>query len=891
MLRITVIASAAKAEQYYSQADYYLDEDAIPARWHGKGAELLGIHGEVAFEHFSELCRNRNPRTGEQVTASNPGGRRVAYDFSLSVSKSISVLYALAGDERILKAFRDSVQFTMAYLEQDAAVRVRKQKQDTDRTVGNLVYCDFVHTLSRPVGQDLTPQPQLHAHVVVQNMAYDYEEGVWKALQAGSIKADAPHHQAVFRSKLAEHIQALGYDINVSRGDFEVRGIPEAVIRKFSKRTEEIERLAKDLGITNPESKAKLGATSRKGKSNRLTWEQLKDRWHAELTPDEIKAVHFTHEAAREKEPTFRDRSAEAFQLALDHLLERNSVVRERDLVTEALKRGLGQATHEGIQQQLMRPDLLKAVYDKTPMVTTRAVMDEEQELIAITRRGRGRSDPNQLPASELTDQLNPGQLAAVHHILTSAARFSLVSGRAGVGKSTLLKAAKQALEEHGVHVTVLAPTSAASRGTLRQDGIDDAQTLQRFLVDEQMQEKAAGQQVILDEASLAGIKDMLALARIAEEKNIRVAYLGDVRQHKSVSRGNTLAVLEEFGGVKPVQVTEILRQSGEYRQTVALLAEGKAVEAFDRLQQSGAVRTDGYEALAELYVEHLQAGRKVLCVSPSHTEGADVTAAIRGAMQAKGLIDSQDHHYWRLVDLQTTEADRRDAGNDYRDKVAQFIRPKGPFKNGERVIVSDDNQELLRSHASAYRLYDMQLIPLAVNDRVRITAGGRSQCGHRLDTGCTYTVKAFASNGDVILNNGWRVGKEFGHLSHDWAVTSFQSQSRTTDALLVAQGTKSLGASNSSQFYVSMSRGRNYDHVAIFTDDPARLREAIAREDVKLTATRTIGRPKRRIQLQGNWLRRMRSRFHAAIHAQKHRFHKEHPHAESTPTRKPVAR
>jgi conjugative relaxase-like TrwC/TraI family protein len=257
MLRITTVANAKSAEKYYSSADYYLDEEAVPALWHGKGAELLGLQGEVAFEHFSAVCQNEHPFTGKRITAALRSNRRVAYDLTFSVSKSVSILYALAGDDRILSAFRTSVRQAMQVIERDAAVRVRKNGKDENRITGNLVYSDFVHRLTRPVAG--VPQPHLHAHVVVQNMSYDHEEGIWKAAQLGSIKASAPYFQAVFRAKLAEEIQALGYQLDFSKNDFEVKGVPTHSIKQFSKRTEEVESLAKELRVTRPETKAKLG--------------------------------------------------------------------------------------------------------------------------------------------------------------------------------------------------------------------------------------------------------------------------------------------------------------------------------------------------------------------------------------------------------------------------------------------------------------------------------------------------------------------------------------------------------------------------------------------------------------------------------------------------------
>ncbi|MCA9186072.1 MAG: MobF family relaxase [Pirellulaceae bacterium] len=857
MLRITVISSPDNAERYYSAADYYLDEEAVPARWHGQGAERLGLHGELVFDHFSALCRNRHPLTGKQITAAHRDNRRVGYDITFSVSKSVSILYALAGDERILKAFQQSVQDTMQLIEQDAAVRLRKDGANSDRLVGNLVYSDFYHSLSRPTGQDNVPQPQLHAHVVVQNMAFDSEEGIWKALQAGGIKASAPYFQAAFRAKLAERIQQLGYEIDVNDNDFEIRGIPDRVIKAFSKRTEEVEQLARMLaneqGVAqlSADAKAKLGATSRRNKVKHLDWQQLKDHWHSEISHADIQAVHFTHEDARKQLGNFQDRSAAAFQLALDHLLERHSVVSERQLIAETLRRGLGAVRLDSARQQLQRTDLLKAVYDGTPMVTTRQAMDEEKELIAVAKRGMGVMRPiGTISETDLSD-LNAGQKAAVRHLLSTRDRFALVSGRAGVGKTTMLVATKDAMEQAGKRVTVLAPTSSAARGTLRSDGVATAETLQRFIVDRQMQLRAAGQQVLVDEASLAGIKDLLALSRLAERHDFRVAYIGDARQHKSVGRGHILKVLEDFGGVRPVNVHDILRQTGEYKKTVELLAEGKAEEAFDRLDKQGAIRTDGYEALARTFVEHLQRGRTITVVSPTHAEGAVVAQHIRAQLKEANLIADDDRLFSRLVDLQTTEADRMDPNQDYTGMTAQFVRNKGPFRAGQRFLVEHDTQDVLRQFATAYRLYRTETFPVAVNERLRVTSGGRTLCGHRLETGSSYTVKSFTRDGNIILKNGWEVSKEFQHLSQDYVVTSFAAQSRTTDSVLVAMGSVSFPAVNATSFYVSLSRGKLSGQALVFTDDPAGLRKAVTRPDEKLTASETVGRPSRRSRLK----------------------------------------
>lgn len=49
--------------------DYYLRDSAeFPGEWHGRGAEMLGLSGQVDKESYFRLCDNLDPRTGEPLT-------------------------------------------------------------------------------------------------------------------------------------------------------------------------------------------------------------------------------------------------------------------------------------------------------------------------------------------------------------------------------------------------------------------------------------------------------------------------------------------------------------------------------------------------------------------------------------------------------------------------------------------------------------------------------------------------------------------------------------------------------------------------------------------------------------------------------------------------------
>src|SRR5438552_3708109 len=264
MIRITQQDSAAGAKRYYAVADYYSEGQELVGSWGGKGASRLGLSGTVDKFSFERLCDNLDPRTGEPLTVRTRTERRVGYDFTFSVPKSVSVLYAMSGDQDIMEAFRGAVDETMREIEAEMRTRVRRKGQDTDRTTGNMTWAEFIHTTSRPV--DGLPDPQLHAHVFVFNTTWDQEERRWKAGQFRELKRDAPYFQAAFRVRLANKLQDIGFGVERKRDDFEIAGIPKDVLGRYSRRTALIEKVAREKGISNPDRKGELGAETREKK-------------------------------------------------------------------------------------------------------------------------------------------------------------------------------------------------------------------------------------------------------------------------------------------------------------------------------------------------------------------------------------------------------------------------------------------------------------------------------------------------------------------------------------------------------------------------------------------------------------------------------------------------
>ncbi len=893
MLTISNPLSASQAQAYHAEEfgnareNYYTQGDQIRGEWHGRLADQWDLHGEVSEEHFRRLTEGHHPMTGAQLVRHKAAREyvdenghktrtmehRAGWDATFSAPKSVSLTALVGGDERLSGAHRESVGVALNELERYVQARIGGNLPA--ETTGKWVAAKFEHDSARPV--DGYAAPQLHTHVVFFNVTQT-EDGSTYALQPRELYKTQQYATAVYRSELAARMKALGYKIERGKsGQPEIKGYTEEYLAASSPRRQQIEEhLAKEK--QRGADAAQIAAHKTRQAKLNLSHGEVQQR-HQQVAeafgnqPDQV--IETARERAQHPNPKSHGVSTEAaVTFSKERNLEREAVADERDLLRDALRRSMGEATFEEVRNEFEKrvnagEFIGVATRAGAPdrAFTTQEMIDYERDTMQAMRDGQNRHEPL---ASEATRReiggkrlhLSESQRNAIEQILSSRDQVTALEGVAGGGKTTSLTAIRDAAEQEGYRVEGFAPTSRAAQ-KLAESGIESS-TLQRHLA---TNEPDDGQKrlYILDESSLASTRQMNQFLHGLKE-NDRVLLVGDVRQHQAVEAGAPYQQLQE-AGIQVAHLDEIVRQKDPaLKEVVEHLSQGHVREAMERLHNQGRVheivdRDERFRAIANEYGKQPEG---TLVVSPDNQSRMKINQVIHTEMQARGQVDHREERLKVLVARQEiTGADRQWAEQYQSGDIVRYTKGSKThgIKAGEyaRVEKIDAKENLVsvKNRTGKQVTYDPRRLQgvtvyretdraFSRGDRVQFTAPDREQ---HIANRELATVEKIDRKGNirVRLDSGRSVAfniKENPHLDYGYAVTSHSSQGQTADRVLVHVDTEQRSEKlvNRRLAYVALSRGR-YD-AQIYTNDKTQLAEGLGRDGSHRTATEVRREP-----------------------------------------------
>jgi conjugative relaxase-like TrwC/TraI family protein len=874
MLAIKPQCSLKDARHYFKEhlsvGDYYTEGQHVPGHWFGQGAEDLGLAGVTRMDEFVRLCENIHPQTGEKLTMRQnttrtdmghdgqeheSSNRRVFYDFTFSPAKSVSVAALVGDDPRMVEAHEHAVTEALRQLQSFAATRVRKNGECTDRLTGNIVAAIFQHETSRAL------DPHLHSHCILFNATFDSVEKKWKALQNYEMLAAQKFVENVYYHELARSLVKFGYQIeNKPRGDFEIKGVSPELVKKFSKRHDEIDQKTRELLAREPEKaegnlaaiRENIAHKERARKIRDIGLEKLQAIWDGQLSSPERESLrHLTA-----KRPVVADASEivaeKAVVWAEEHLFERRAVVQEHELWRHALEYARGrEVTTADIQAATTRRNYLR-IDDQPGKVTTREHLMREWEIVQTAKEGFGDCHPlvwNPRPANP---QLDEEQRQALKALVSNTNRVSIFRGGAGTGKSFVIRELVEQVKDAGRKVIVLTPQRQQVMD-MERAGFPSPATVASFLMKRELAEGAA---VIVDEAGQIGGQQMLELIRLVRDRNARLILSGDTRQYGAVEASDALLAIERHSGVRPVELHNIRRQDPargktvderelikQYRQAVKLAADGKFDESFSQLDKIGAVvacgLVDQAGKLADEYLGLAEKNISVVVVSQTWSEVHRINEQVRDKLKSKGLLGANDVTIQTLEKIDLTNAQKRDERFYPSDAVIVFNQKvrgteagekgklRGILKAGLLVEVDGRLVMVIDKVLDKITVCRPQEIKVAEKDRLHLKANRKLASGGRVTNGELVTVKSVGADGRIKLTDGRVLDASYREFLPGYAVTSYGSQGKTVDYVLFSDSTIKA-ATSAEQWYVSISRGRR--GIRIFTPDKEQLRENISR-------------------------------------------------------------
>ncbi len=533
----SVAAGDGAAEGVNNLSRYYASSGTPPGVFVGSGLSALddgkGVEAgtQVTDDHLANMfAAMADPVSGEPVGGTPKAPARAVpvagFDLTFSPPKSVSVAWALAGEEAkavIYGCHRRAVGYVLAYAEKEVFRSRSGANGIVEEDVAGVVAASFTHWSSR------ADDPQLHDHVVVWNRAQSLSDCRWRTLDSrGLFKATttlSELHQGVLSDLLTE---ALGYGWEArarrhsSRPRYEVTGVAEALMAEFSRRAEQVDRwrsraveifLAAHGRQPSPVEHMRISQAAtiatRPAKSHR-SLSEMTEEWRERAgrqVPRERQVAWVAGLAGRNDLPLLRSADlaepilADAAEAVLAEVAERHATFSRMNLLAEvhrllngarfaspdervdvaervtALAVGasvaLAPASEAHVPRRYQRPYGSSRLRPESRVAyTTQALLDAEARLLEAGRDSTGPSVPVATVAA-VADAHLPGrvyglsldQALAVEKIATSGRALDVLVGPAGTGKSTTMAGLRAAWEaEHGPGSVVgLAPSAAAA--------------------------------------------------------------------------------------------------------------------------------------------------------------------------------------------------------------------------------------------------------------------------------------------------------------------------------------------------------------------------------------------------------------------------------------------
>ena len=884
----SVAAGDGNPEPSKGLAHYYASTGTPPGVSLGKGlAELDGGRGvvpgsEVSEENLSNMLGAcSDPVTGEPV-GSRPrapaGGAPVAgFDLTFSISKSISVMWALGDDETrrvIEKCHRQAIEFVISYAEREVFCSRSGTNGIVSEDVTGVVAASFTHFTSR------ADDCQLHEHLVVWNRARSVSDGKWRTLDSRAIfKATttlSELHQGVLSDLLIAEL-GVGWEARGRRHStkprYEITGVPEALMAEFSQRSEQIAARGEELNssfvaahgrqptVVETMRLRQVATIATRPQKTHRSLAELTATWReraADHVPEDEQLAWVSSLAGRNDLPLLHTCDLaepildDAARAVVTTVAEHHSTYGRQNLLAEAhrMLHGVRFASPDDrvavaehitdlavarsvvltppamhhTPERYIRPDGSSRLQPRNHLVYTTEVLLEAEDRLLEAGREHGAPRVRTATIANIAEANLPGrdyglsvdQALAVEKIATSGRVLEVLVGPAGTGKSTTMAGLRAAWEtEHGPGSVIgLAPSAVAAQVLADELGIETENTAKWLTEWRRIPELTTRR----DRFALNLARHAYPSSPGAAKLHARVAAMDQAIAERRLRAGQ-LVIIDEATLAGTFALDELVGAARQAGSKILLVGDGAQLGSVEAGGAFSLLVKDRGDLVAELTDVRRFA---------SEWEKA---ASIELRLGNKAAIDDYEAHG------RITEGDRESLLEAI---YAAWKNDVGAGKSSLMIAGDSTTVTELNCRARADRVREGTVAEeaLLIADGQKAGVGDEvvtRQNNRLLTTGRTWVkngdrwlVTATNPDGSMALrrgNGGGEVSLPADYVAHHvelaYATTAYRSQGRTTDtahALVAPATTREV-------LYVSATRGRESNSLYVdtsFDPDPA---------------------------------------------------------------------
>ncbi len=877
-----VAASYFQKDDYYAGKEGSPESEGV---WWGKGAETMGLTGKVDSEVFKELLDGHLPNGEQLGTVREKGGEkehRPGWDLTFSAPKSVSVMSLVGGDDRLMEAHNEAVRETMTWIESNiAAHRKRGWLGINVEQADNMTAAMFQHSTSR----DKDPQLHTHVVVLNANQDEDgkwrslYSQPLYDhKMAAGNI------YRAALAEKvqaLGYEIEKTSLDgrfelaVVPDRVNKDMSQRAEAIREVMEERG-----LEGPIAASQAALMTRRGKTSAAMEDLIQDWQSRATQlgFRPENEVDQARQ-------RGDVTPTTPHSIDQGVTAAVSRLSDKEAVFTNPQLLQWSLANSMGRGTIKDVEQAIQRASATKDVYatvlGENKAWTTPHARQQEDKIVDMWAQSRGAVDA---PLSKKAGNaalaktpngafaLNDGQRAGALSIITQTDRFIGVEGRAGVGKTTTLGRVRPILEAQGYQVIGMAGNANAARTMQEEAGIK-SMTVQKHLMAAnkaliasqqnplqrlQIRHETEKQVWVVDEASQLGSRPMSRLMHLADRLGARVVFLGDTRQLAAIDAGKPFARLFTAGMQRTVIDHNLRQKDQRHKDAAAQASEGQVRKAMATLSPETVQIENRDKRLATIVSQWKRMGdarATTTVLTARNGERIVLNEMMRDVLRAEGKLKGEVK-VTALTKVFAERLDKVDTLTYKQNDLVQFGRriTSHGIEQGEYLRVSAVDQKTntltLTRTAKGREAETIQWNPREVGAIARngvtifrerstsLAPGEKIQWGQNagdwklsdkspLVNGRVLTVASIdkatvtfrGENGATISVNPAELKGQ--HWDHAYATTTYKSQGRTEEHVIVNAEATQTELFNQKAFVVAISRHKT--SIKLFTDNTER--------------------------------------------------------------------